>query len=343
MSEYSWTSARRVFDEAGEPIDGGAAPDAAPGSFDAAGGGQGGGGSDSASVGGGGRSSGMSLPGGGSGGASRGGGSSGGGSAGGSGGASRAGGSSGARTTSGYDPSANWLKILQGLMEEGDMPKDEAEAILKMLKSGNHKGAKKLMTAKGMDPAKADKLVQSAVAKGAPPELPQGFPTAEEVASKLGVPLENVEENYPHIANAMKEAGITDRATMNGILATVFTEVGSKFAPIPEYASGEAYNGRADLGNTQPGDGPRFKGRGYIQLTGRANYRSYGEKLGIDLEGNPDLALQPKVAAKILVQYFQDRNLDDKARAGDWRGVRVGVNGGLNGWDAFSGAVNRLA
>jgi predicted chitinase len=143
--------------------------------------------------------------------------------------------------------------------------------------------------------------------------------------------------------DAMKEAGITDRATMNGILATVFTEVGSKFAPIPEYASGEAYNGRSDLGNTQPGDGPRFKGRGYIQLTGRANYRSYGEKLGIDLEGNPDLALQPKVAAKILVQYFQDRNLDDKARAGDWRGVRVGVNGGLNGWDAFSGAVNRLA
>jgi predicted chitinase len=155
--------------------------------------------------------------------------------------------------------------------------------------------------------------------------------------------LDNVKENYPHIANAMKEAGITDRNTVNGILATVFTEVGGKFAPIPEYASGEAYNGRADLGNTQPGDGPRFKGRGYIQLTGRANYREYGEKLGIPLEQNPDLALKPDVAAKILVQYFKDRNLDDKARAGDWRGVRVGVNGGYNGWDTFSGAISALA
>ena len=103
------------------------------------------------------------------------------------------------------------------------------------------------------------------------------------------------------------------------------------------------YEGRKDLGNTQPGDGVKYKGRGYIQLTGRANYESYGKKLGIDLVGNPDLALKPDVAAKILVQYFQDRNLDDKARAGDWRGVRVGVNGGLNGWDAFSGAVSRLA
>jgi predicted chitinase len=309
----------------------------------------------------GGRPSGMSLPSGGAGGSSGGdgssGGSGGGGSAGGasggssagrSGGASRSGASSGASGASGassggYTPSIDWAAILAMLMADGELSEEDAKALVAKLKNGDHKGAKALLKSKGIKADKADKLVAKAVEQGAPPELPQGYPSAEDVAKKLNVPLENVKENYPFIADAMKEAGITDRNTVNGILATVFTEVGAKFAPIPEIADGSAYNGRADLGNTQPGDGPRYKGRGYIQLTGRANYRSYGEKLGIDLEGNPDLALQPKVAAKILVQYFQDRNLDQLAQAGDWRGVRRGVNGGYNGWDTFSDAVSALA
>jgi predicted chitinase len=309
--------------------------------------------SDSSGVGGGNSPSNMSLGGSSSGGRAGGGasGGSGGGSAGGSGGGSaaggvsRSGGSSGAPAAAGSSysaPSADWDAILKMLLESGLSP-EEAKKALEKLKNGDHKGVQAFLKDKGLDDGKIDALMKGAQEKGAPPELPQGFPSAEEVAKKLGVPQDAVNENYPHIANAMKEAGITDRNTVNGILATVYTEVGGKFAPIPEYASGAAYEGRSDLGNTQPGDGVKYKGRGYIQLTGRANYREYGEKLGIPLEQNPELALKPDVAAKILVQYFKDRNLDDKARAGDWRGVRVGVNGGYNGWDTFSGAVSRLA
>jgi hypothetical protein len=69
-----------------------------------------------------------------------------------------------------------------------------------------------------------------------------------------------------------------------------------------EFASGWEYEGRSDLGNTQIGDGPRFKGRGFVQLTGRANYADWSERLGIDLVANPEKLVQPTLAAHILVQ-----------------------------------------
>lgn len=165
--------------------------------------------------------------------------------------------------------------------------------------------------------------------------------TPNEVASSLGAPLGNVEKYWPAIAKALEEAGITSNEAVMAVLATIKTEVG-RFEPIPEYASGEAYNGRADLGNTHPGDGPRYKGRGFIQLTGRANYRTYGQKLGVDLEGNPDLALDPTIAARVLVEYFKQRGIAAMAERGDWRDVRRAVNGGTNGYDTFIAAVNRL-
>ncbi|MDB5099743.1 MAG: hypothetical protein JWM80_4164 [Cyanobacteria bacterium RYN_339] len=165
--------------------------------------------------------------------------------------------------------------------------------------------------------------------------------TPEKIAEALNAPLANVKQNWPVISQALKEAGITDKAGVIAALATIGTEVGS-FQPIPEYASGQEYEGRSDLGNTQPGDGVRYKGRGFIQLTGRANYESYGKKLGIDLVNNPDLALRPDVAAKVLAEYFKERNIPAKAQAGDWQGVRRAVNGGLNGWDTFNGDVQRL-
>ncbi|MEL6768327.1 MAG: peptidoglycan-binding protein [Pseudomonadota bacterium] len=103
------------------------------------------------------------------------------------------------------------------------------------------------------------------------------------------------------------------------------------FCTTEEYASGRAYDGRRDLGNTEPGDGPRFKGRGLIQLTGRANYRRYGQRLGLDLEAAPERAAEPRLSLRLACLYWQDRGLALPARADDLRTVTRGVNGGLNG------------
>ena len=103
------------------------------------------------------------------------------------------------------------------------------------------------------------------------------------------------------------------------------------FNTMEEYASGAAYEGRGDLGNTQPGDGKRYKGRGYIQLTGRANYRTFGRALGLDLEGNPTLALQPAVASKVALKYWKDRVRPRVSNFCNTRDATYYINGGSNG------------
>lgn len=90
---------------------------------------------------------------------------------------------------------------------------------------------------------------------------------------------------------------------------------------------GTLYEGRKNLGNTEPGDGPKFIGRGILQLTGRANYTAYGKKLGIDLVGNPDLASDPVVATKIACQYFKDRGLIELSDKLDVDTITERVNG----------------
>lgn len=103
------------------------------------------------------------------------------------------------------------------------------------------------------------------------------------------------------------------------------------FKAMEEYASGAAYEGRADLGNTQPGDGRRYKGRGPIQVTGRANYRRYGRKLGIDLERRPDLASAPSIGLMVSCAYWADKRLNDLADRDDVEAITRKINGGLNG------------
>lgn len=108
------------------------------------------------------------------------------------------------------------------------------------------------------------------------------------------------------------------------------------FRTMQEYASGDAYEGRASLGNTQPGDGRRYKGRGIIQLTGRTNYRVYGGYLGLDLENNPELAAIPENAVKVACEYWKrtTRNgvtMNQLADADDITTITKRINGGLNG------------
>jgi putative chitinase len=103
------------------------------------------------------------------------------------------------------------------------------------------------------------------------------------------------------------------------------------FRTTEEFASGDAYEGRADLGNVRPGDGRRYKGRGLLQLTGRANYREFGQALGVDLEGNPTLAAQPALSLRIACEYWKRRNINDLCDRNDFVGVTRRINGGTNG------------
>lgn len=101
-----------------------------------------------------------------------------------------------------------------------------------------------------------------------------------------------------------------------------------------ELASGAAYEGRKDLGNLTPGDGPRFKGRGLIQLTGRANYRQYGQACQRDFEGADDPALvarDPALAVDVAGWFWTSRQLNALADRDDLYGITRRVNGGLNG------------
>jgi predicted chitinase/LysM repeat protein len=137
-------------------------------------------------------------------------------------------------------------------------------------------------------------------------------------------------EMLPHLNSAMAEAGINTPRRQAAFLAQLAHESG-EFRYMEEIASGAAYEGRADLGNTQPGDGVRFKGRGPIQLTGRANYRAAGRALGIDLENNPRRAADPDVGFRTAAWYWNNRNLNSYADAGNFDAITYRVNGGYNG------------
>ncbi len=130
----------------------------------------------------------------------------------------------------------------------------------------------------------------------------------------------------PLISEAMVEAEITTVTRAAAFLAQLAWE-SAELKHFEELADGSAYEGRADLGNTQPGDGKRYKGRGPIQLTGRSNYRAAGAALGLDLEGDPELAAAPRVGFRVAAWYWTSRGLNEVAGRPDFRAVTRKVNG----------------
>lgn len=134
----------------------------------------------------------------------------------------------------------------------------------------------------------------------------------------------------PHLNAAMAEANINTPERQAMFIAQLAHESGG-FHYMEEIASGAAYEGRTDLGNTQPGDGERYKGRGYIQVTGRHNYTEAGRALGLDLVNNPELAAQPENAARIAAWYWESRGINAAADTGDFTQVTRLINGGTNG------------
>ena len=163
--------------------------------------------------------------------------------------------------------------------------------------------------------------------------LPAG-PTAE----KLAVVLPRAAESriglyFEPLKAAMKKYKITTPLQMAHFIAQVGHESGSLLYS-EELASGTAYEGRGDLGNTQPGDGVRFKGRGLIQLTGRANYTAFSRFSGVDCVDNCQcLAQDPILSAEAACWFWVDRGLPTLAERDDVRAVTKRINGGFNGLD----------
>jgi putative chitinase len=131
---------------------------------------------------------------------------------------------------------------------------------------------------------------------------------------------------------AMREFEINTPQRQAAFLAQIAHESG-ELKYMEEIASGEAYEGRANLGNTQPGDGKRYKGRGPIQLTGRNNYRRAGAALKLDLEGTPELAAKPDVGCRIAGWFWKVHGLNELADRGDFRQITRVINGGYRGLD----------
>jgi putative chitinase len=96
-------------------------------------------------------------------------------------------------------------------------------------------------------------------------------------------------------------------------------------------AAQRGYEGREDLGNTVPGDGRKYCGRGLIQITGRANYAKCGEALGLDLINHPELLELPQHAAMSAAWFWKQKGLNDLADRDEFNTITRRINGGLNG------------
>lgn len=169
----------------------------------------------------------------------------------------------------------------------------------------------------------------------------------ERVQKATGCPQIAVQWNWPMLRGALEVYQVGGLLSEIGLAATVAVETAYKFAPIEEFASGEAYDtGRLAerLGNSpaKDGDGQRYKGRGFIQLTGHDNYREAGIALGLDLLEHPNLALDAGVSAQIAGWYWKTHMVNEACDQRDWKRVRKLVNGGLNGWEPFKRIVDRL-
>jgi len=144
---------------------------------------------------------------------------------------------------------------------------------------------------------------------------------------------ERVKEFVKSFNDYAETFGINTPMRVAHYIAQVAHETG-QLKWLEEIASGKQYEGRKDLGNVKPGDGMRFKGRGYLQCTGRANYQAYqdsGYCVG-DLMGHPEwLAKQPG-CQKASMWFWKRNNLNKYADADDCRGVTKKINGGYNGY-----------
>lgn len=180
----------------------------------------------------------------------------------------------------------------------------------------------------------------SSLRQTTPSELPQQHPALvawiglEPFRKATGLSASRAQDWYPHVRAACIEFDITGSARLAAFLAQIGHESGGFvytreiWGPTPAQ---QRYEGRRDLGNTQPGDGSRFRGRGLIQITGRANYRAVAAGLGIDCVNRPELLEEPRNAARSAAWWWANNGCNALADSGDFHALTRRINGGTNG------------
>ena len=174
-----------------------------------------------------------------------------------------------------------------------------------------------------------------------------------DIASRLfpTTSLDLLKAHLPLLLSALSDVGLASPEMALMAFATVRVETGS-MKPISEFISRfntspgghpfDLYDNRKDLGNQGPPDGERYKGRGFVQLTGRSNYRRYSAALGLDtkLIDEPDLANDPQIAASLLAHFLKDREraIKEALVMRSFAGARRLVNGGSHGLQEFTAA-----
>jgi len=164
----------------------------------------------------------------------------------------------------------------------------------------------------------------------------------------------NITANLPFVLAGLRARSLSDRPMILMALATIraetegFVPIGegrsehnTRITPFDRYDVGTSKG--QELGNTIQGDGPRFKGRGYIQLTGRSNYTVVGRQIGADLVGNPERANDPMTAGLILAQFLKNKEgaIRMALATDDLRQARKLINGGSHGFDRFRDTYER--
>lgn len=158
--------------------------------------------------------------------------------------------------------------------------------------------------------------------------------TPETLASALGIAIERAQAWADPLSAAMALYAIDSPARQAAFVAQVGHESG-RLIYVRELwgptSVQEGYEGRVDLGNTQPGDGFKYRGRGLIQVTGRANYGRCGDALVLPLTDHPELLERPDNASLSAAWFWNSRGLSALADIGDFNTITRRINGGLNG------------
>jgi peptidoglycan L-alanyl-D-glutamate endopeptidase CwlK len=198
-------------------------------------------------------------------------------------------------------------------------------------------------------------LSRLGISTAAPTSLDPASITADKVAQMFpNTPKANIATYLPFVVDALREKGLLYPEMLLMALGTIRAETES-FQPISEGVSKwntspggdpfDLYDDRGDLENTGHPDGSLFKGRGFVQLTGRANYTTYSKELGLgtELVDNPDLANDPTIAAQLLAAFLKDKEdrIMDALDNNDLAKARTLVNGGIHGLNLFTDAYDR--